>query len=127
MCIYFIFYLIWSSSFSSSIINRFVVVVVCIGENAALVSVGGGDSIPIPITYAVGASGDPIITPTPLPESNMRVFGVSSGGSHAAAHIDPFESNITSLSLTSARCIEVVDGGVGGGGGGGAPTAVGVS
>ena len=36
----------------------------------------------------VGDNGDPIITPVlaPLLMSNMRVLGVSSGGSHAAAH-----------------------------------------
>ena len=114
-------YQFWSSSFLSSIISRFVFVV-CIGENAALVSAGGGDNMPSPITYAVGASGDPIVTPNPVLESIMRVLGVSSGGSHAAAHIDPFESNLTSLSLTSGRCIEVV--GVGGVDGGGAPSCI---
>ena len=85
---YIISYSIWSSSFLSSIINKFVVVV-GIGENATLISVGGGDNIPSPITYAAGASGDPIVIPTSLPESSMRVLGVSSGGSQAAAHIDP--------------------------------------
>ena len=53
----------------------------------------------------------------------MMVLGVPSGGSHAAAHISPFVSNITSLSLTGTRFIDVADGvdGVEGGGGGGAP------
>ena len=93
--------------------------VVCIGENAAFISVGGGDSIPSPVTNAAGARGEPIITPTPLSVSNMRVLGVSSGGSHAAAHISPFESYVTSPASTPGRWIDVGGVAAGGGGGGG--------
>mgnify|MGYP003328882019 CR=1 FL=1 len=85
-----------------SSLNKFVD---CIGEIGVYISAGGGDSSPSPITDAAGAMGDPIVTPTSMQVSVsiMSVLGVSSGGSHAAAHISPFESNLTSSDLTSAR------------------------
>ena len=71
----------------------------------------------------VGDMGDPIITPVPLLVSIKRALGVSSDGSHAAAHITPSESYLASLSSVSASRIGGAAGGgmPAGGGGGGAP------